>query len=99
MNILKLPLDMQGNGQLATYSQGRKRTSDGDPRTGTFHQTQVTTGNTTCSVKGVYKEFVAIWMEQLLRMKHLWQPLQVIDSVNGSMEKIKTLQINQYHHY
>ena len=29
------------------------RTSDGDPRTGTFHPTRVTMGNTTCSVKGV----------------------------------------------
>ena len=29
------------------------RTLDGDPRTGMFPQTQVTTGDTTCSVKGV----------------------------------------------
>ena len=27
--------------------------SDGDPRTGTFHQTRITVGNTTCYINGV----------------------------------------------
>ena len=43
----------QGNGQFATDSQVYKRTLDGDPRTGMFHQTWPTVGNTTCSGKGV----------------------------------------------
>ena len=42
-----------GNGQFATNMQGQIRTSDGDRRTGTFHQTRVTAGDTACSVKGV----------------------------------------------
>ena len=45
--------DAQGNGQFTTDSQGCKWTSGGDPRTGKFHQTWVTMGDTTCNVKGV----------------------------------------------
>ena len=48
-----LPSDAQGNGLFSTDLQGRKRTSGGDPRTLTFHQTWVTKGDTACSVKGV----------------------------------------------
>ena len=44
---------MQGNGWFATDSQGRIRTSDGDPRTGMFHQMRVTTDDTACNVNGV----------------------------------------------
>ena len=40
-------------GRFATDSQGHTRTSDGDLRTGTFHQTRVTVGDTSCRVKGV----------------------------------------------
>ena len=43
----------QGNGRFATDLQGFVRTSDGDPRTGTFHRMRFTAGDTTCSVKGV----------------------------------------------
>ena len=49
----KQPWDSKGNGQFATDSQGHIRTSDGDPRTGTFHQTRVTAGDTACNVNGV----------------------------------------------
>ena len=45
--------DPQGNGQFTNDSQGYILTTDGDPRTGTFPQTQVTAGDTTCSVNGV----------------------------------------------
>ena len=38
----------QGNGRFATDLQGRLQTSDGDPRIGTFPQTQVIVGDTTC---------------------------------------------------
>ena len=33
-------------------SQGRKQTSGGDPRIGTFHQMWVTAGDIACSVNG-----------------------------------------------
>ena len=36
LNILKLLLDVQGNGRLATDSQVCKWTSDGDPEQGHF---------------------------------------------------------------
>ena len=49
LNSLKLSKDSQGNGQFATDSQGLKRMSDGNPRTGTFHQ--ITVGDTACNVK------------------------------------------------
>ena len=52
-NISNLWIDVQGNGRLATDSQGGMQTSDGDPRTGMFHRMQVTVGDTACSVKGV----------------------------------------------
>ena len=52
LNISKLLKDAQGNGRLVTDSQGRKRMSSGDLSTGMFHQTRVTVGDTTCSVKG-----------------------------------------------
>ena len=55
LNSLKLPWDSQGNGRFATDSQVCKWLSDGDPRTGTFHQTWPTTGNPACSVKGVLR--------------------------------------------
>ena len=55
LNSLKLPEDLQGNGQFATDSQGCLQTSDEDPRTGTFPQMRSTMGDTTCSVKGVLK--------------------------------------------
>ena len=48
--ILNLPRDTQGNGRFATDVQGRKWTSGGDPRTGTFHQMQITAGDAACSV-------------------------------------------------
>ena len=51
---LKLRKDSQGNGQFATELQGSIWISDGNPRRGTFHQTQVTMGDTPCSVKGVF---------------------------------------------
>ena len=53
LNILKNPQDAQGNGRFATDLQVCRQMSDGDPRTGMFHQTWVTTGDTSCSVKGV----------------------------------------------
>ena len=53
LSISKLPLDIQGNGWFATDLQVCKWTSDGDPRTGTFHQTQVTMGDIACRVKGI----------------------------------------------
>ena len=53
LNGLKLPYNMQGNGWFATDSQGPIRMSDDDPRSGTFHQMQVTVGDTIYSVKEV----------------------------------------------
>ena len=44
---------MQGNGRFSTDSQAHIQTSDGDQRTGMFHQIQVTVGDTACSVNGV----------------------------------------------
>ena len=52
-NSLKLPWDLQGNGQFTTESQGPLQMSDGDPRTGMFPEMRVTAGDTTCSMKGV----------------------------------------------
>ena len=49
--ISKLTRGTQGNGQLATDSQGRKWMSSCDPRT--FHQTRGTVTDTTSNVKGV----------------------------------------------
>ena len=43
----------KGNGRFATDPQVRKQMSDSDTRTGTFHQTPITAGDTACSVKGV----------------------------------------------
>ena len=40
-------------GRFATDSQGRKRMSGSDPRTGTFHQMRIAAGDNGCSVKGV----------------------------------------------
>ena len=51
--ILKLWQKAQGNERFATDSQGCIWTSDGDPRTGIFPQTWVTTDDTACSVTGV----------------------------------------------
>ena len=42
-------------GWFANDLQSCTRTLDGDPRTGTFPQMQVTAGDTACSVKGVLK--------------------------------------------
>ena len=53
INFWKQPRYLQGNGHFATDSQGQIQTSEGDPRRGTFHQMQVTMGNTTYSVNGV----------------------------------------------
>ena len=53
LNRNKFPQDWQGNGQFAADSQGRLRTSNGDPRTGTFPQTLVTVSDTACCVKGI----------------------------------------------
>ena len=47
--------ESQGNGRFATYSQGRIQTSDGDPRTGTFHQTLVTA----CDANGALENYWA----------------------------------------
>ena len=52
-NILKLRQDMQGNARFAIDSQGHIRTSDSDPRTGTFSEMRVTARDILCSVKGV----------------------------------------------
>ena len=49
----KLLKDSQGNGWFATDSQGHIGTLDGNTKTGTFHQTWVTAGDTACSVKEV----------------------------------------------
>ena len=46
-------INSQVNGRFATDSQVCKLTTDNDERAGTFHQTQPTTGDTACSVKGV----------------------------------------------
>ena len=54
--ILWFKNSIGSNGWFASDSQGRTRTSDGDPRTGMFHQTRVTVGDTACSVKGVLQE-------------------------------------------
>ena len=44
------------NGQFTTDSRVCKQTSDGDPRTGTFHQTPLTVGDTTCKCeRGIRK--------------------------------------------
>ena len=51
--ISKLPRDAQGNGWFAIDPQGCKRMSGSNPRTETFHQMQVTVGDSNCSVKGV----------------------------------------------
>ena len=52
--LLETIVGLAGNGQIATDSQGRIRSSDGNPRTGMLHQTQVTMGDTACNVNGVY---------------------------------------------
>ena len=58
--ILKLLRDQQGNGQFATDSQGCIQKSDGDPRTGTFHQTHVTADDIACNVNEVYDIYMYI---------------------------------------
>ena len=55
-NILKLWYISQGKGRFATDSQCCIRMSDGDPRTGMFHQIWVTTHDTTCSVNEVLED-------------------------------------------
>ena len=64
LNILKLPWDTWATDLLVC-----KRT----PRTGTFHQTWVTEGDTACCVKGVLHNFtsamevVSSWVSVLTR--------------------------------
>ena len=53
LNSLKILWDSQCNGRLTTDSQGCLRTSDGDPRTGTFPQMQPSAGDSVCNAKGV----------------------------------------------
>ena len=78
---------MQGNGQFATDSHGRTRTSDGDPRIGMFPQTLVTTGDTACSVKGVLRiactnsliihlELVMTWL--VSTHQNQYQPIVIV---------------------
>ena len=43
--------------------------SDGDPRTGTFHQTWVTAGDTACSVNGV-SESHNVYVLKIDQMSH-----------------------------
>ena len=50
LNFWKQLGDSHGNGCFPTDSQGHIGTSDGDPRTGTFHQMRVTVGDTACNV-------------------------------------------------
>ena len=52
-NLFKTSVGCTRIGTVGRYSQVCKWTSDGDPRTGTFHETWVTMGDTVCSVKGV----------------------------------------------
>ena len=68
-NFWKQPWDSWGNGRFATDSQGRIQTSDGDPRTGIFHQTLVTAGDTTCNVNGVLRNVYVLEVTQLWPLK------------------------------
>ena len=51
VQVLNLRIKVMDGSSLTRKSY--VRTSDGDPRTGTFPQTWVTMGDTTCNVKGV----------------------------------------------
>ena len=62
LNSLQPLQDFQGSGRFATDSQGRTRTSDGDPRTGTFLQTLPSVGDTICSVNGVLSKHPNIYI-------------------------------------
>ena len=53
LKIVKLLWDAIGLGQWDTDLQVCKRMPGSDPRAGKFHQTRITMGDTTCSVKGV----------------------------------------------
>ena len=63
LNFLNLPWGAQGKGWFATDSQGCIQRSDSDSRTGTFHQTQVTAGDTACNVNGVLQHCVCKTLE------------------------------------
>ena len=72
-NFWKQPWNLQGKWWFTTDSQGHIRMSDGDPRTGTFHWTRVTVGNTTCRVNGVlhrhmYSYQVIKFLQKNIRM-------------------------------
>ena len=59
LKLLETIVDSQGNGQFATDLHGCIRMSDGDRRTRTFHQMQVTAGDTTCNMNGVLGRYCA----------------------------------------
>ena len=47
---------------FTTDLRGHMQTSEGDPRTGTFHRTRVTPGDTACNVNGVLATFTGYLM-------------------------------------
>ena len=53
--LLETRQNLQGNGKFATDEQVHLWTSDGDPISGLFHQTCVTTGDT-----GVMCEYLVV---------------------------------------
>ena len=61
---------MQGNALFATDSQVCKRTSEGEPRKGKFHETPVTAGDTICSVKGLQG---AQWVASVPLVRSMFQ--------------------------
>ena len=77
---------MQGTRWFASDVQGPIRMSDGDPRTGMFPQMWVTTGDTSCSVKGVLVRILTNCFKLYLSSNfHIfWQVLRSILYVHGS---------------